>query len=1607
MVLVRRGVGLFIVLLVSTVDAAFPQCQTMYDQCLYQHVGNEFAELQQRLLSPAGRAFTESEMSTLCNSTNWLLRDQCYSDCPLHLQITEPAEYRMRICLRGNNFLPFSPDNHIDVTHPIHGVEMEIVRPGALNDPTSEKGCKASDYLDKDYNNKIVLLSHGDCYEAEKFVAAASADAAAAIDYNWRYMKSVDSNLNFISEKLVGRSEGFESLPALGMALHQGGPLMDILNKGVKVFGKIVLQCTFPDVSQTASVRCPNPALRGMCDSPDLAPRDRLCNRCGSVLEIPSGNQTSEYCLFDNDLQPVKGETLFQDSHSLPAIIPLALFNPSKLPIGCKTEDWMGFEGKYVTMENLIGCVHAEAIVAAQEAGVVGVIYLGDPGRGVVEMLTGNSELINIPVHSLDTSGYNVLREFVLNHPEATTIHNSQNQIVAHVVDITVSEGKPSPLSPWSVDQRTRRTVVVQSTVSSSFEWTATIVSCLVLSIILATLSICKIAYQQMNGVNSVYVNHSDSTHANHFNIPLNAASMGLSLTLLLCMALTAFLLTHEAGKSSTETARDDGDAAVEETFNNAVSNINELNNRWLRTILESAASSVDTFFTDGERYVSLAASTLVGYDGTYDWFSGSFDVIGATFRDIPWNLNIKTIEGYYMDSHHITDPLPFDLSDPNSDPRDNFISSYAYNINERRMALEIRHTREEFNPDVLIGESFGDPFEATRSLMESEKTWVAKTYSFPQINTADINSRAYSGSRSTHPFSVLGAILDQQGNYRGAVEGMRSMADLSNDILTSINEYPSIDNITVFLIDKSTGVIICSSFSNSREIDQFLGTSYVSSRESFSIENTYQTEINALGSFLKQQYNGSLSNVANGLVEGEFDEAVYYNHNASGWEQAVFTFDNGVTDVTENNYKTEVRGGSCHNSGCVVASDRPNGGNCLQMDGQSTFYIYFNLTTDTPRVAGTRLPTTDGSWQSSFPLFNSSQTAPDGSEIIMYRNPLAGTLSPVLREPLVTQPITISVWINPEEDLLSGLPTDKSPRIFSDTAVGNAAIRWYADARLYLGIVNFGCITDPITMIPSKQWTHLIATIDRKVDQTCSVYVNGSLHSKKEISPTVESERHDEPYRVGEYFKGMIDDFMILNTSISDGEAEKLFQDGKFNRIVPSKMWSFTSRTASHASLSYLMGVMLPTDDILNQVIANNELTRSNLDIQRSDTDNKLNKKTYETVFVLTALALFSVLVFITFNDMLTKPFAEFAVQLSDAAIMKCDSVDQEASYYIREMNALHRSMILMINNLREYKSYMPVALTVLHDDTSDEEDVTIMSETASIGRGKRSSRGSSHSFSASTHQSSTTRTIEFADAKFGTQVSLHLKKVSLTAVNIVGFHGVPDGNQISTHQDYLTAVLNEANCLKGVPDTFVGDKILVSFNAVRACAGHRAAVLRFVLNMQQVLNSIEGVSTSCGAGSGSMRCGNVGIERMKHYSFLSPVVTWVYTLERLAKALGQYNLVDNHLKNDAAYKYTTKTIGWMKFSKLSKVKPQKMTTILSLRTDEDNTEWMYQIQNAARLDSWHSWNEAAECLFNGTPADLGSLNDDAQREEFRRLFAAQLVDRTSNTKVDLNSML
>eukprot|EP01060_Flectonema_neradi_P017134 TRINITY_DN238_c0_g1_i8.p1 TRINITY_DN238_c0_g1~~TRINITY_DN238_c0_g1_i8.p1 ORF type:complete len:1716 (+),score=381.08 TRINITY_DN238_c0_g1_i8:140-5149(+) len=1623
----RMLTALLVLMITEHALGGYPQCSTI-DKCMYTHVSSEFGDVWER---GTGRYYKPSlwdfylenpqYLNATCNRENWVKAHQCVAHCPLQLEITDPPEYRMTVCARDNQFQPFAPDGHIDLNHPLNGKILDVVQ--ASPSSSDHTGCSDSDYTDKDYTNKIVMVKRGGCYFYDKFQSAALAGANISVMVN-NALSNLRAN-QFVS--MSGRASGFERMPAVSISAQTGDAIIEALDAGIAMKGRVKLVCTKPEVDPNYEFDlCKQPYYDDFCDYTGVKEEDRMCSKCSITINYDV-NQTA--CLWHNDLHPLARKNLINmNDAAFPGGLP---FSTDEMVLitgwpsgGCSREEWVAgnLAGKIVFQPEPSTCTLFQTLRHAQAVGVKAFIHVNRETRSYTNLMQGGSELITIPVHSLHSLDVTNFTQWVkdngVSFNSTRTIVTSggsfeRSEILGYQVPtVSLTDPKLPAQTPLETPAPENSTISEVESIdgSSSFEWNAGVVitACLIAMLLIAI--VVKFVHQRLNSVDLPDDPTEDAESG--LNIPLSIASMGLSLTLLFIISGTAFTLAYTAGQDSTSTARNDGRRAVDTTYENAVENVESLSNKWQNAIVESAELAATTWFRDGELVARQVNELFVLYDGTWNTFQPIQQSLLAVGRQSYWKIHVKIeAEGFFMAERYITD----DGSESGERPIAEVNNGYLYGINYQRYSSSTKqlryhstHIRSEWPPESSVGEMDQNPFDLTRDLSDGSFAWLMSSYSYPRLDT------------QYHPISVLTPIVIG-GQYVGCTESMRSINDLSVELQSVVSSYPGTRNITSLMFDRKTGILVSSSEGTSRPVDQFLSVSYTNARESYSLRNTFSIEMNAYGGYMRSLYNGSLfpqdgssTNEDGTLRTGRFDQKEYYEE-GSGWLQTHFSFETHeknlqgssmIHDASVAGYRGEVRDGECQSSlACIVDAPMPGKPNnkALYLDKKSNFYLYINL----PRVQRTRVSEPGEPWVSNFTLYNRTQVFSDGSEIVMYQDPAPnGYVATVLREPLLYRSITFSMWVNPSSPVNdSHLINSDSPRLFSDTYLGDAAIRWYANGIFYLGVSTFGCITDPIEGGPPvNQWTHLIATVDRS-NYTCRVFVNGSLHSEHAISRTASYDSFEEPYMIGEYYHGMIDEFKIFNRSFTNVEAVDHYHTGGFHREVDNRVWNYIEKPITYRDMEYVFVILIPEEDILREVNANNEATRLNLEVQEQNTQTKLDQKASETIFILVAIALFSVLVFLVFNELLTRPFSLFAFQLTEAAVMRVDEIPNSRSF-IREMNALHKAMALMVGNLKEYKSYMPQTLLAINESSSDSDktEFTGIGNVASgstVGRGGgttriggassaarsgggRSSRGST--VATTTHsgswKASLTGTHDIVAAncrnaqgkKAGMVLHLSKKKVSFCVLNIVNFHGMFEKHSeqgiIEAHGQCMNMALYVFQMYKGIPDTFCGDRMLCSFNAVKPVATHRVSACRSVLAIEEKIKDLQstypGLTITQSATSGDAKVGNMGTDGMKRFSFITPVVSWCFALERYCKHTDHSNLVDFHISEEAKAEFIVQHVASISYTKRHSSKSIRVTKIIKSR-DARDVEWMYQLAEGELTDPFAAWNHTAKAIFAG----------------------------------------
>eukprot|EP01062_Namystynia_karyoxenos_P003681 TRINITY_DN11311_c0_g1_i4.p1 TRINITY_DN11311_c0_g1~~TRINITY_DN11311_c0_g1_i4.p1 ORF type:complete len:346 (+),score=123.10 TRINITY_DN11311_c0_g1_i4:236-1273(+) len=159
----------------------------------------------------------------------------------------------------------------------------------------------------------------------------------------------------------------------------------------------------------------------------------------------------------------------------------------------------------------------------------------------------------------------------------------------------------------------------------------------------------------------------------------------------------------------------------------------------------------------------------------------------------------------------------------------------------------------------------------------------------------------------------------------------------------------------------------------------------------------------------------------------------------------------------------------------------------------------------------------------------------------------------------------------------------------------------------------------------------------------------------------------------------------------------------GQLERQVEPKRWLMQLAPLQVAgglhTIDWMVAVMLPQNDVMRSVNENNRILRAELGASEENTRRELSQRTVDAVFIAVAVALASVIVLTFFNDLITRPFAQLAHDMLAVAVLQTDRFEADSSP-IQELNAMMRAMHLMVENMTNYKRFMPATLLVNYED-------------------------------------------------------------------------------------------------------------------------------------------------------------------------------------------------------------------------------------------------------------------------------------------------------------------
>ena len=338
--------------------------------------------------------------------------------------------------------------------------------------------------------------------------------------------------------------------------------------------------------------------------------------------------------------------------------------------------------------------------------------------------------------------------------------------------------------------------------------------------------------------------------------------------------------------------------------------------------------------------------------------------------------------------------------------------------------------------------------------------------------------------------------------------------------------------------------------------------------------------------------------------------------------------------------------------------------------------------------------------------------------------------------------------------------------------------------------------------------------------------------------------------------------------------------------------------------------------------------------------------------------------------------PLKHLALDMDEVAWLHLDDIGERSPSLVYEISWMQESFSKMVSNLVEYRAYLPQSVMM---DTIDSDDVDAEPATAT---GKSSASLTS------------VETIDFrvrinSAGGLESQIRLLRRSVSLAACNIRNFNSFTRKYEIdelsSIHTNYLSRVVDAAGEHLGIIDSFNGDRVTLSFNAVRQCQDHRKSVARCAVNMSQVFGEIKlDVNIGCAGGEGI--CGPLGCTEIKKNCVVGTVSTNVYCIERYG-CHNKIRILCDHLT-------ATSTIGCADTRKAAFVKfpnSRRAVTIHEIHGLQTTTEWMFDAAMPPIFKKYYHYNLAFDLMWEGNATEaIESLSlsdlkpyDDILREQ------------------------
>eukprot|EP01062_Namystynia_karyoxenos_P053248 TRINITY_DN4303_c0_g1_i1.p1 TRINITY_DN4303_c0_g1~~TRINITY_DN4303_c0_g1_i1.p1 ORF type:complete len:991 (+),score=233.10 TRINITY_DN4303_c0_g1_i1:94-2973(+) len=427
-------------------------------------------------------------------------------------------------------------------------------------------------------------------------------------------------------------------------------------------------------------------------------------------------------------------------------------------------------------------------------------------------------------------------------------------------------------------------------------------------------------------------------------------------------------------------------------------------------------------------------------------------------------------------------------------------------------------------------------------------------------------------------------------------------------------------------------------------------------------------------------------------------------------------------------------------------------------------------------------------------------------------------------------------------------------------------------------------------------------------------------------------------------------------------------------------------------SQVSVWMVMTFDRELILGAIDEGERSVKENIAAANDRVDSDLQDDRRVLYIIIGAVAVAMILASVVFVLAITRPLKELGDEMQEVARMKLDNVNETLSA-VDEVARCQVAFLAMVKALREYKEYIPLSLLQDSEDDGDEEtDVVSFHRIVSHGQHTSYSHGSAMRSQSSFRSGTSGGNTEGNSAGFSVEVrrsaggrnlqdrtakGIARKQASFVAAGVASWHDVlKDGEAdiVAVHTAVLQCVVENTGKGKGVPDTFIGDRIMLSFNAVRQVMGHRLVAGAVARELAVTCSGPESPSKllqlSFAGTSGDVRCGNLGCPGMMRFTCFGKAVSWCWAMQRYTQTVplradAPRAFCEQVISEELAAHHVMRWVALVLYPK----RQHGCLPVFQIgeRKVAGEEEWMYQLEGSLREDPYRTWNTLERFISRG----------------------------------------